>query len=889
MASLALGVVGSALGGPIGGFIGSTIGRYIDQELFGDKVDSPKVDDIPITGASPGNPIPRVYGKARVPGQFIWAGELVTVEGDAPGKGGDKGTPDAHYRDVAVAVCSGPVTAITRIWADGKVIFEEPVPDSAVELALADLTDVDLTLEVGPNTTFYWALNATDSRWPTTEAAFSEFFDPQKIYDMSGWANGANNSGVQLHWRAGQVAIMRVYPNPANVDLVKIANSDEDDTSGAEVDGEGNRFIAEIGATVTFSQRTTIESRYENIRIYLGTETQGTDPLIATAMGAAFPELGSTTIGFRGLCYVMFQQLYLNQYGGRLPIFEFEVVVDRSCGGGGQNVGGWTAAHVIADLAERAGVDPGLTGIVDGGGPVRGLSIATAASPRQVFETLRAVYPIEVAETSEGLRVISRRAQPTVKIYEKDFGAVQKLGEVEPLTRTTRASDLEMPYEVDVKYNDIDRDYQSNNQRARREIASSGWPLASRKRVVIDTPVVMTSSLASKAAWEMMGLAYMRRRSLSLRAPFKYALLDAGDMVRMVHLDGEERDYLVDELGVTSGGIVEITLTPNDVLYWAWDDPGFVVQKRSGLTFPIPSDGMMLNLPGLSNAEQDFGFYFIAYPQVEDGDWTRANLYRDPGDGVFDNLGTVAPAATHGIASTTLGGASEYYIDRTSTLTVVLERGTLQSVAEADLFTGKNYALIGSEIIQFAGAIQTGANTYDLTILLRGRHGTEKFIGTHGASELFVLLDGAVVRFDDDAENKDASLDCKIQTPGQALTDLGPVAFINTCRALRPWTVTNVQSSRDGDDLTVTWDRRDRKGQWSSGAGLPLSEDTEEYVVRVFSGSTEVNEYTVTSPSWAYSSAEQTADLGAPSGSISIKIHQMSAQVGRGIGLQATV
>lgn len=151
MATLALGAIGAAVGGAllpgglavlgatlsgaaIGAQVGALAGRFVDQALFGASgqaraLQGPRLSDLHVTGAAEGAPIPRVYGRARLGGQVIWATkfEEETVTGSqGGGKGGGGGgtsTTTTSYRytlNFAVAICEGPVTRIGRVWADGK-------------------------------------------------------------------------------------------------------------------------------------------------------------------------------------------------------------------------------------------------------------------------------------------------------------------------------------------------------------------------------------------------------------------------------------------------------------------------------------------------------------------------------------------------------------------------------------------------------------------------------------------------------------------------------------------------------------------------------------------------------------------------------------------------
>ncbi|MEN5082208.1 glycoside hydrolase/phage tail family protein [Bosea sp. TWI1241] len=135
-------VVGTALGGPVGAMIGRSIGAIagagLDRSLFGAGggtriVEGPRLSEIEGLASTEGAPIPRVYGRARLGGQLIWATrfeeEITTTvtRSKAGGKGGQKAqktyeTTYSYYANLAVAICEGPIAFVRRIWADGREI-----------------------------------------------------------------------------------------------------------------------------------------------------------------------------------------------------------------------------------------------------------------------------------------------------------------------------------------------------------------------------------------------------------------------------------------------------------------------------------------------------------------------------------------------------------------------------------------------------------------------------------------------------------------------------------------------------------------------------------------------------------------------------------------------
>ncbi|HZT48539.1 MAG TPA: glycoside hydrolase/phage tail family protein [Hyphomicrobiaceae bacterium] len=175
MATLALAVAGAAVGGAllpagltlfgatltgaaIGSQVGALAGSFIDQALLaasGQRAQSgPRLSDLRITASSEGAPIPRLYGRARLGGQIIWATnleeEMVRRGSGGGGKGGigigaAEGIEYRYFANFAVALAEGPISALGRVWADGKELdltavtwrlykgSEDQLPDSLIE------------------------------------------------------------------------------------------------------------------------------------------------------------------------------------------------------------------------------------------------------------------------------------------------------------------------------------------------------------------------------------------------------------------------------------------------------------------------------------------------------------------------------------------------------------------------------------------------------------------------------------------------------------------------------------------------------------------------------------------------------------------------------------
>ena len=140
MAALVLSIAGAAAGGSLFGAAGAIAGRLvgalagsaIDQALFGGRkisADGPRLSDLEVMASTAGAPIPRLYGRARLSGQMIWATRLEEVIGSDTQSSGGKGmggrvttttTTYSYFANFAVGLCEGPIGTVLRVWADGK-------------------------------------------------------------------------------------------------------------------------------------------------------------------------------------------------------------------------------------------------------------------------------------------------------------------------------------------------------------------------------------------------------------------------------------------------------------------------------------------------------------------------------------------------------------------------------------------------------------------------------------------------------------------------------------------------------------------------------------------------------------------------------------------------
>jgi hypothetical protein len=275
--------------------------------------------------------------------------------------------------------------------------------------------------------------------------------------------------------------------------------------------------------------------------------------------------------------------------------------------------------------------------------------------------------------------------------------------------------------------------------------------------------------------------------------------------------------------------------------------------------------------------------------------WAGCQVWKASADGQpYDKIVSVIDETTMGYTVDALADANNTTVTDDTTVIVKPFNGkTLSSVA--DFTSSANIAAIGDhgrwEIIRWKTATDNSDGTYTLSGLLRGYRGTEHNTGSHAALDKFVLLSGSsLVRIQGDDADIDVERYYKAQTIGDDLSDSIARSFTNTAVGLHPLAPANIQGTRAGGDLTITWTRRSRTGwYWLNGVACPLDQDNENYdidIINTASPGVVLRTITATSETATYTAAMQATDFGSPQpSSVAVRIYQISdnATIDRGI------
>ena len=183
-------------------------------------------------------------------------------------------------------------------------------------------------------------------------------------------------------------------------------------------------------------------------------------------------------------------------------------------------------------------------------------------------------------------------------------------------------------------------------------------------------------------------------------------------------------------------------------------------------------------------------------------------------DSEFEIVGTAGSgeAASWGYANGVLADANPWLWDRGNSVNVTLLHGALSGATEAALDADPrlNQCLLGSEVLQFSGAVLEGDGSWTLSGFKRGRRGTEWACGSHAARDVFLLLDQADAVA---AELSEVGTDLSFETvtlgrTGGFVTELG-----FTGASKKPYAPCHLDAVKEANgDWTLGWRRRTRVG-----------------------------------------------------------------------------
>ena len=547
---------------------------------------------------------------------------------------------------------------------------------------------------------------------------------------------------------------------------------------------------------------------------------------------------------------------------------------------------------VITRLVERTGlltagqIDVSALAAIE----VRGMAVSQVTPTRTVLQNLMSAYLVEAVESEGKIKFVLRGGASAQTIDFEDLGATS--GEaVEPLP-IRRLNDIELPAFVTVKFANFLNDYQDGSESGDRLVTSS------TAVSVTEVPLALTPSEAKRLAdVATMDIATSILTVGPVSLTREFAALEPTDVVTLVGPTGSTFRVRIVKITDAQGlRTLECVLDDATVINSeaATDDS----YTSSSVVRAIAATQLyLLDLPALRTSDLESGYYAGACPSGE-GRWPGATLNKSLDGTQYERVGDFTQRAIVGTATALGAWNGRYVLDETNTATVTVN-GELSSITDVDfqLDNTRNAFAIGIdgrwEILNALTCSLVSPGVYTLSRLVRGRRGSEWAAGLHEAGDRVVYLDTSLRRNSTDVTEIGLTRFWRAVTFGKSLSSASTIEFSNDGVCLEAFSPIRLEAARDGgNNITFTWTRRDRGAIRYGGPGgtyAPMSEAAEVYSIDILDGPDVVRTITATSETATYSAADQTSDGLTPGDPVSAVVYQLSAVVGRGYPLEATV
>lgn len=535
--------------------------------------------------------------------------------------------------------------------------------------------------------------------------------------------------------------------------------------------------------------------------------------------------------------------------------------------------------RLIAQICADYGlVAPAMRGV---DGFLEGYTIDRPMSARAALEPLAHLFGVDIGISAGAVTFAGRGRSAIVSLSRDDIVPDRKGREI----ARVRAQETELPRQISIGFADAESQYKRATSNSRR------LDTASRVETAMETTAVLTRAEGQRIAEQMLQEAWVGRETAELTLRNGLLALECGDIVEVPAAEGAERLLITQ---ITDGASRACTLSRIETSIYDAKPARAALAKWTPPAVPGPATAMVLHLPVDPGDPTPLALLALrAEPWI--GPYT---LWWSEDGASFEPVATIDQPSVIGETMAPLSPGPLWLWDRANTLTIRLAGAALASLDDATALANGNLLAIGGadglwEILAYRTAALVSPGLWCLTGLIRGQYGSESAAGRIApAGSKVALVTSSLVPLFEGIAGLGQSARFRVSPAGADHADASAIAFDAAASPLPlvPISPVRLRARRGAAGVLLDWIRRTRRnGDGWEVLEVPLGEDSESYLVEILDGATVKRSQIVSSPSYAYASADELADFGAAQTVISARIRQISATVGQGAPLVAQV
>lgn len=559
--------------------------------------------------------------------------------------------------------------------------------------------------------------------------------------------------------------------------------------------------------------------------------------------------------------------------------------------GGNYQTGHWingrvgvstSVANLISEICGRT-MDSSLvdTSLVVGSGlDVSGYYISQTSAPKDDLAPVMSLFSIDAHESEGKIKFVQRSLATTITLDIDDLVPTSDM----PIGyKITRTQSFELPGSYSLTYVNASNDYQN--------AAVSGMIEGGDQNTIATAnyPMVLTDSVAKAVAETLVHDAWISQESIQLTVPPSLSRIEPGDIVK---IGIKNLGFRIQQ--TNNAGAISLQGNGCDPAIFSLTFGSSIDNGLDGGISIFGADLVeFMDIPLITGTEDQPQAPRLAAAAIP---WPgAAAIYKANASGGYDLNVAVSTQSVIGELTVALPAGPKFVWDTGNSIHLEFYTDdTLSSAAALDVSAGTNIIAIQSpsglwEMIGFTTATLISARHYTLTGLLRGRYGTEDEMVNAPypiGSRVVVIGEALLGTLGMTADQRNISYTYRYGPAVFAQDDVRyrSTTYAGQCVGLRPYAPVHVQVIRNHTtlDMAISWDRRTRFNGDSLDDPAPLNEETEAYSIDIYNGSSVIRTLTATTPSVAYTSAQEITDFGGHQTSLHVVVYQLSATIGRG-------
>lgn len=468
-------------------------------------------------------------------------------------------------------------------------------------------------------------------------------------------------------------------------------------------------------------------------------------------------------------------------------------------------------SDIISDIHDRCGIESTMFDVSELTDSVDGFMLAGEYTGADAIGSPKLVYFYDKSEHDKAL------------YYPKRGAAVIETLTVDDLTEipdtTQREQAIEIPKKLHLRYQHANSGYPP----VKATVVSSSPDILTTGEVSIEVPIVLDEDEAVQTADKMYKVTRAELYgttdiTVPLYVGAKYV---TGNCIGL-SLRGSTKRVRIEEITLTPDWQIKLSLKP--------DRQSAYTSNLTGVPIPEPTpppstiigatELAILDISARSDSEDDLNYLVAVSGRL--APWYGARYQRSfDGGATWTTVQDIATASIMGELLDDVADASEHFTDTTNSVNVSLYRSgqTLSSITEEQFLSeGNGFALEkadGSwEIMQFMDAVENSDGSYTLTTLHRGQ--LNSGTSSHAAGARFVMLQRPT-HIPAQASWIGQSITHRAISLGESADDtINDVTLTYEGRSQIEWPVASLELTRDGNDVSATWEPRHRFGSGNS-------------------------------------------------------------------------